>query len=301
MTVSAPKEEFSEHPRLAGIRLMCQASLFFSLMVIGVKMVSSSGMPALEPVFFRSFFGALMIAYLLRRKRISFFGKPKERKFLLVRGLAGFIALSLHFYTISVLPLGMAVILNYLSVVFVALFAMLFLGEKAEPFLISMILLSFAGVYLLVGGPEIRLSPGQAAAISMGVLSAVFAAIAVMGIRMVGYRESPLTVIFYFTFISAIGSLFYLPFGFQWPGVREWFAIALIVAGSYYGQLWMTLAYRRAPAALVSPFSFLTPLLSFIYGLVLWGEKLKISTLAGAGVMMTAGILISIRENRRQA
>jgi drug/metabolite transporter (DMT)-like permease len=282
---------------------MCQASLAFSGMVLGVKAAVST-LPALEVVFFRSFLGSLMLAALMWRKRVSFWGKGGQQKLLWLRGIAGFLALTLHFYTISVLPLGTAVILNYTGPIFVALLAMIFLKETPGAFLISMILVAFAGVYLLVQpGPQagwaVLLQRGIP--VGLAILSALFAAVAVLSIRAIRHRESPLTVIFYFTAISTLGSLFYLPFGFEWPGWKEWLALLLVAVGSFYGQLWMTIAYRRAPASLVSPFSYLTPLLSFLYGLVFWRETLTPANLTGAFLILCGGTLISVVEGRRAA
>lgn len=276
---------------------MCWGSLAFSVMVLGVKW-STATLPALEVVFFRSLLGSLMMTGLMIRKKVPFIGKPEQRKFLLMRGIAGFLALSLHFYTISVLPLGTAVMLNYTGPIFVALLAAIFLGERPGGFLISMTLVSFSGVYLLVS-PRHLLFRGEAIPLFLAILSAILAAVAVLAIRIIRHRESPLTVIFYFTAISTLGSLFYLPFGFKWPALKEWFALLLVAGGSFYGQLWMTIAYRRAPASLVSSFSYVTPLLAFFYGLIFWKETLAWTNLAGASLIILGGTLISVFEARR--
>lgn len=275
---------------------MCQASLAFSLMLIGVKMAVAT-LPALEIVFFRSFLGTLMLAALMLRKKVSFVGKPDQRKLLWLRGVSGFLALTLHFYTISILPLGTAVILSYTAIIFVAVLAALFMEERPGALLISMMLVSFIGVYFLAGA-GLRIPPEEGFAVFLGILSAIFAAVAVLAIRTVGHRESPLTLIFYFTAISAVGSLFYLPFGFQWPNLWEWFAILLVAVGSFYGQLWMTIAYRRAPASLVAPFAYVTPLLSFVYGLIFWKEVPGLVNLLGAFLIILGGSSISLSEVR---
>lgn len=276
---------------------MCQASVAFSIMILGVKGATAT-LPALEVVFFRSLFGSLLMGLLIIQKRVSFLGRPEERKFLILRGVAGFLALTLHFYTMSILPLGTAVILNYTGPVFVAILASFFLGEKPGIFLLAMILTAFAGVYLLIR-PEFRMDPSQGMAVFLAILSGFFAAVAVLTIRVLRHRESPLTVIFYFTAISTLGSLFYLPLGFIWPGWREWFFLILVAAGSFYGQLWMTISYRRAPASLVSPFAYITPLLSFIYGLVFWKETLTARNGLGALLIISGGMLISVVEAKR--
>lgn len=276
---------------------MCQASLAFSVMVIGVKMAVAT-LPALEVVFFRSLLGTLMLALLMVRKEISFVGKPEHRKLLLLRGISGFLALTLHFYTLSLLPLGTAVILNYTAIIFVALLAGVLFGEKPGSLLIAMTLLSFAGVYLLVGA-DFRVDAEQGLSVFLGILSAIFAAVAVLTIRKIGHRESPFTVIFYFTALSTVGSLFYLPLGFKWPGVTEWLSLLLVAVGSFYGQIWMTIAYRRAPASLVAPFAYVTPLLAFFYGVAFWKEMPAAASMLGAALIILGGTLISILEARR--
>ncbi len=276
---------------------MCQASVAFSIMVAGVKMATAS-LPALEIVFFRSLFGTVMMFLLMTKRKVSFLGRPEDRKLLLLRGVSGFIALSLHFYTLAVLPVGTAVILNYTGPMFVAILAMFFLGEKPGIFLISMVTISFFGLYLLIR-PEVRIDPTQGAAIALAIFSGLFAAVAVTSIRSIRRRESPLTIIFAFTAVSTLGSILYLPFGFRWPHLGGWIALAAVALGSFYGQLWMTIAYRRAPASLVAPFAYLTPLLSFLYGLVLWNERFTLHKLMGALLVIVAGITISVIEARR--
>ena len=287
---------------------MCLASLAFSLMALAVR-VAVRTLPVLEVVFFRSLLGTLLIGGVMVRRKISFLGKPEERRLLLFRGLSGFLALTLYFYTISVLPLGTAVMINYTAIIFVAVLAILFLNERPGGVLISMILVSFAGVYflvhpesgaLLLRNPESLLpAVSRGAAVTLGVLSAIFAAVAILMIRRIGERESPLTVIFYFTGISTLGSLFYLFLGFRWPNPVEWLVLLGVAVGSFFGQLWMTMAYAVGPASLVSPFSFIVPLLSFVYGLLFWQEKLTRMNLFGAFLIVVGGTVISIFEARR--
>lgn len=284
----------SQRSHLRGIFLMCKASVGFSIMALCVKWASQT-LPSLEIVFFRSLIGCVMILIVLQRHKISVFG-TRERWRMILRGITGFIALSLHFYTIAHLPLGTAVMLNYTGPIFAALFAVMFLKEKLSLFLSSMILLSFSGVYLLVGA---QLHPFNLM-IFLGLLSAVFVGMVYVLIRSIAGRQSAFTIIFYFTMVSTAGSAFYLPFGFQWPTLFEWLILAGIGIGSFYGQWWMTLSLSLAPASLVSPFSYLTPLLSFLYGLFLFGEKLTPFSVLGAFLIVVSGSIISYAETKRE-
>ncbi len=271
---------------LSAIISMTKASLAFSFMALCVKLVSRT-LPSLEAVFFRSLIGTVMIVMVMKWKRVSLLGK--QRGLMILRGLSGFAALSLHFYTIAHLPLGTAVMLNYTSPIFASLFAIAFLKEKPGVMVLAMTLLSFTGVFMLTGG---RVEHWNMM-VSLGLLSAVFVGVVYVSIRALRHHESPLTIIFYFTAVSTIGSIAFLPFGFRWPTAYEWLLLAAVGVGSFYGQLWMTIAFRRAPASLISPFSYMTPLLSFVYGLVFFNERLSAVSLIGAGLIIAGGCGLS--------
>ncbi len=274
---------------LSGILLMIQSSGAFALMALAVKWLSTS-LPCLEVVFFRSLFGALLIYAVMVQKKVPVIGHAKW--LLLGRGFSGFIALTLNFYAISKLPLGTAMLLNYTSPIFATILAILFLKERPNAWVVSMILVSFCGVYLLAGG-GIPSSAGASFAGWIGLLSAFFAAIAYIFIRSIKHRESPLTIIFHFTGFSTVGALFYLGFGFKWPNWIEWLVLVGIGIASFYGQLWMTIALRRIPASLASPFSYVAPLLSFVFGAVFFGDAITLTVVAGAILIIASSSLIS--------
>jgi len=277
---------------LSGIWLMSQSAICFSIMALCVKYASSSISP-FQIVFFRSFFGMLMVLPMILQKKVSLWGE--ERFKLTMRGVSGFGALILHFYTIAKLDLGMAVMLNYTAPIFTVIFSFFFLKERPSISLCFLILLSFMGVIFLNARSGAEWNP----AVWLALLSSIFAAIAYLSIRTIRHRESPYTVIFYFTLISTVGSLFFLK-NWKWPDLETWALIAGVVVSSFYGQVWMTTALRRAPAYLVTPFSYLHPVLSFGYGWLLWGDAVTWATAAGIFLIVGSGSLISYFETRRR-
>ena len=70
-------------------------------------------LPATELVLFRSLITFVISYLLLRRKRVNPWGNNK--KWLLIRGIAGTTALTVFFYTIQKMPLSAAVTIQYLS------------------------------------------------------------------------------------------------------------------------------------------------------------------------------------------
>ncbi len=279
-------------PYLSGIQLMSQSAICFSIMALCVKYASTSISP-FQIVFFRSFFGLVLVLPWIWRKKVSVWGE--ERLKLTARGICGFGALILHFYTIAKLELGFAIMLNYTAPIFTVIFSIFFLKERPSLSLCFLILLSFAGVVLL----NARSGAAWGPAVWLALLSSVFAAFAYLSIRTIRHRESPYTVIFYFTLISTIGSLFFLK-DWRWPDLRTWGLVAGVVIFSFYGQVWMTTALRRAPAYLVTPFSYLHPVLSFGYGWLLWRDAVTWATATGIFLIVGSGSLISWFETRRE-
>ncbi|MEI7750897.1 MAG: DMT family transporter [Candidatus Omnitrophota bacterium] len=277
---------------LSGIQLMSQSAVCFSIMALCVKYASTSLSP-FQIVFFRSFFGLLIVLPMIWHKKVPLWGE--ERFKLTARGLCGFGALILHFYTIAKLELGFAIMLNYTAPIFTVIFSIFFLKERPSLSLCFLILLSFSGVVLL----NTRSGTAWSPAVWLALLSSVFAAFAYLSIRTIRNRESPYTVIFYFTLISTVGSLFFLK-GWKWPDLGSWGLIAGVVVFSFFGQVWMTTALRRAPAYLVTPFSYLHPVLSFAYGWLLWGNAVSWLAACGIFLIVGSGSLISYFETRRE-
>jgi drug/metabolite transporter (DMT)-like permease len=270
-----------------GILQMIFAASSFAVMAIFVRFCSPA-ISSFEIVFLRSLFGGAAIAFIIWREKAAWIGKNVIILFL--RGLFGFIALSLHFYAISKLGLGTAVILNYASPIYVVILARIFLKERTGAIINWLILISFIGVYLLTGS-QFQTKPF---AIFVGIMSGILAAVAYILIRFNDDGESPYTIVFYFMVIATIGSLPLLKFGFKWPSLLEWAGLFAVVAGGFFGQIWLTKAIQSAPVSLVLPFSYLTPIVAAGAGILFWDEKLGAQSFVGALMIIASGVLIYV-------
>ena len=96
---------------------MVLATVFFALMNVMVKYIPR--ISAVEIVFFRSVVSLVMSYAILRQQRVSVWGNNK--KWLIIRGIAGSAGLLLFFATIKMMPLGSAIAIQYMSPVFTSL------------------------------------------------------------------------------------------------------------------------------------------------------------------------------------
>lgn len=132
-----------------GLRYMVLAAFFFSLMALLVK-IAGQRLPSAQLVLARSVVGVVLSYWMLRRAGVASWG---NRKGLLVfRGLAGFAALLCFFYALTKLPLAETTVIVYISPVFTAILAALFLKETLRANEIAGLVISMAGL-LLVAQP----------------------------------------------------------------------------------------------------------------------------------------------------
>ena len=267
------------------IAKMILAAISFAVMATFVKLASDT-VSSIEVVFFRSILGSLMIGAMIWKEGNSWIGR--NPKILVLRGVFGFLALSLHFYAIAKLDLGTAVMLNYTAPIFVVIFARFILNEKTTWKVNAAILLSFFGLYLLAG-PQFQ---AKSIPIILGILSGIFAALAYVFIRFNGENESSYTIIFYFTTISTIGSLPLLPFGFHWPNAHEWFELIGVSVGAFFGQVYLTKSIQKAPVSFVLPFSYLTPVFCAGLSTIIWKEFLNPQGILGGFIIIASGVAI---------
>lgn len=265
---------------------MISASASFALMAGAIKSVSGS-VSVTEIVFVRSVLGLLFIAGLVAKTRSSWIGR--EPRLLVARGAVGFIAMILYFWTLSQIDLGTAMMLNYTSPLFAFILAHALFHEKTSWITKTAVLLSFAGVTLLAA-PQLQ---AKSLPLSIGLLTGLFVGMVHILIRYSHAEEQPLTIIFYFTAISVIGSgLLLLKTGWVMPRAEDWPWLLVITVSSMAGQMGLTYSLRSAPVSIVSPFAYLTPVFGLLLGWRFWGEKLPAMSMAGCALIVLCGLVM---------
>src|SRR3990167_9566339 len=164
---------------------MLVAGLLFGCMGVFVKL-GAAHFSYIELVFYRSFFGLLLVYGIMRSQRIGVATQYTRNH--LLRGIFGSVALALFFYCITVLPLATAVTLNYTAPLFLTLLTMLVFKDKFHLPLTLAIALGFAGVVLLLHPTLEReqLLPGL-----LGLASGFLAGVAYLNVRQLAMIGEP--------------------------------------------------------------------------------------------------------------
>lgn len=261
------------------------AALMFASMGVAVRYASYS-LPSETLVFLRNLFGFFFLLPWLYHK--GFKGlKTKRLPAHITRSVTGLTAMYCFFYAIAHLPLAEAVLLNFSSPIFTAIIAIIWLGEKMTKKLMLAIMIGFSGICLI-------LKPGIGIfsyAALIGLISAVFAAMAMVSIRDLSKTEPTRRIVFYFSITATIISVFPMFWLWQTPDLKTLLAMVFAGFSATLGQLLLTHGYSLAPAAKVSPYSYNTILFAAIYGWIFWAETPDVLTLFGAILIIFAGII----------
>lgn len=275
---------------------MLVAGLLFACMGVFVKL-GAEFFTSTELVFYRSLFGLVVILALVRLRWRSLISEYPWVH--LWRGVSGFAALMLFFYSISRLPLATAVTLHYTAPLFLALLLTLVLRERPHFPLIVALILGFIGVILLL---RPTLQEGRFAAGALGLFAGFLSGVAYLNIKKLGTLGEPeWRVVFYFTVVCTLGSGLFM-------ATSELHAITLqnlwILGGlgvtATLAQLALTRAYHTGKTLVVANLAYSTVIFASLLGVLLWEETLSILSWVAIALIIISGIL-AVRATPRPA
>ncbi len=114
--------------RLKAICFMILSSIFFTTMNLLSKLASDVSL--YQKAFISNSIAFLIIAIVMLKNNISFFGRKENRKHLNIRGLCGTLSLACLYYTLDHMILSDATMLSKLGPSFAVLFGCIFLKDN---------------------------------------------------------------------------------------------------------------------------------------------------------------------------
>lgn len=288
---------------LTGIALKIASVSVFVTMASCVKAVSAD-IPAGQAVFFRSFFAIpVILGWLWLRHDLAHGLETRDPMGHLWRGLVGSAAMACGFTALGLLPLPEVTAIGYAAPLLIVVFAAMFLGETIRLYRLTAVAVGLVGVTIVLS-PRLSVDAlgGANATETLGALTAlmgaVFAALAQVFVRKLIAVERTAAIVFYFSVTAASLSLFTLPFGWVVPTPGQ--AALLVGAGLLggFGQILLTASYRYAETSVIAPFEYVSMLLALGIGYAVFEEVPTRPMLAGAGLIVLAGLFIIYRERQ---
>lgn len=272
------------------------------------KVLIEGGLTAMQLTQFRTLGNAVIAAaILLLTDRKAFALSRRQFVVMAVLGIAGVAMLQASYAAaIQLLPVGIALLLEYLAVLLVALVAFFFFRERVKPRLWIAIGLVLLGLAAVARPWEARLDP-------FGVLMALVAAVSLTIYFVVGERQvartSPLAVAFWTSLFATVFWAFFsrwweldtatfaapVELGGQWGDWMLPLVIPLlvtIVVGSFL-PFWLSLAaFKYLTATAAGVVASAEVVFAFAIAWVWLGESLDTFGLLGAAIVLS-GIVIA--------
>ncbi len=279
--------------------------MFFSALLSAlngaVAKTLGDDLSALEIVFFRNLFGVIFILITLKHTPTKLpGGKPL---LLLWRGLFGFSALLLFFYTITHIPLGEAITLNKTSPLFVAILAFFILHERLSIFGIFALFIGFVGVIMItkptavdVGLPHI-----------LGLIGGFLAAAAYTTIRKIKHIYDSRMIVLSFMSTGVLiplilfeisshyapKNLDFLLAPFVMPHTTKiWILLCIIGITATLSQWFLTKAYSSTNAGIIGIASYTIIPFSIFFGTLLGDKFPDTFTLMGIVLIVISGLMV---------
>ena len=272
------------------ILLMIGAVFCFASMDATAKYLMKEIGPA-QTIWARYTVQAILVTVLILPK-INVYGRTKYPKLQFLRSVALMMATTLFFFAFSRLGLAEASAIFNISPVLITLGAFLFLREQIGPRRVIGILVSLLGALIII-------RPGSGVFTIYAILplgAAIFYSTYSLATRFVGTDESPWTSLFYSAIFGAICYSIYIVF--NWNPMSNNALLLTIIIGLFgtAGHICLIRALTLGEASLVAPFIYTNLLFTTIWGVVLFGNFPDFWTIAGALIIVAAGIYVWARD-----
>jgi drug/metabolite transporter (DMT)-like permease len=285
--ISTANDEHSA--RIAGIGLMLLSIFLFSFGdALGKFMVTTYSVGQL--LWLRAWAALIVLSPMIWRQRGSFLNL--ERPWLqLLRVTLSTLEVAAFFLATVYLPLA-DVITYYLACpIFVTALSAIVLRERVGWRRWSAILIGFCGVLIALRPSSQTVS--WPAMIALG--GSISFALLMLITR--SLRATPDIVLASSQFAGtfALGALM-SPFGWVTPGLGSLALFAAAGCVSVSALLCVNRSLKLAPASVVVPYQYSMIVWAVIFGYVVFGDVPSISTVAGASIIIGAGLYIFLRE-----
>ncbi|HXG64249.1 MAG TPA: DMT family transporter [Blastocatellia bacterium] len=218
-----------------------------------------------------------------------------EPRILWLRSVAGSIGLICCFYALTHLPISDAVTLTNTSSIWVTLLCWLALGERPAK---SVLLAVSAGVTGVVLIQQPHFQSGKVACL-FALLNAFFTAIAMLGLNRL-HRVDPRAVVAHFSGVSSVATILFVLVTARDARIEQLsngptlLLLFMVGAMGVLGQIGMTMAFARGPAARVSVVSLSQILFGFLLDLLIWQRAINLVSVVGMFLVVapTAWLLL---------
>jgi drug/metabolite transporter (DMT)-like permease len=211
----------------------------------------------------------------------------------LARGALAVVMLGAFIYAVRALPLADAYSIFFISPLLITALSGPLLGERVDAGRWAAIAVGLLGVLVV-------LRPTGAGALTWAGVAALCSAgcyaLSVIAVRVLGRTDSTLSMVFWFTVQVTLGAGALAAPGWVPLQATHWPVVGAIAVTGAFGQFAITEAFRRGEASVVAPFEYSALGWGLALDAVLWSTGPTARMLAGAAIIVGAGLYLIQRE-----
>ncbi len=279
---------------MRGMLAAMAAFFMFTVMNVFAKLLSVRH-SVFEIAFYRNLIACMPFLFMVfvfgKRDILIIRSKPTLVGF---RAVLGALSLVTTFAAFSLMPMAETTVLLFTSSLFIPMLGVFFLGERVGPYRWAAVVIGFAGV-LIMAGPGGHMT---ALGITVAIAAALMHATLQIVLRYLGRYERPETITFYFLIIGALVMALPLPLVAVTPTLAEVPLLFGVGLSGALAQWLLTIAFRNAPAAIVTVFNYSGIVWATFFGWLIWNDWPLPQVLVGATVVILSNGLIIWRESR---
>ncbi len=277
--------------------MIAAVAAFFMLAVMNVfAKILSETHSVIEIAFYRNLIATLPFLFIIfimgKREILVINQKPGG---ILARSVVGALSLMVTFAAFAAMPMADTTAFLFTASLFIPALGYFFLKEKVGPWRWGAVIIGFMGVLVMLKPTGDVNSIGIILALSAAFMHATLQTI----LRHLGKFEKPETVTFYFVMIGTIVCALPLPFVAKPPTLGE---IPLLFAVGLTGalaQFLLSLAFKNAPAAVVTVFNYSGIIWATLFGWMIWGDWPSTAIWIGGFIVIASNVFIVWRESRK--
>jgi len=275
---------------LTGIGFMLMAVFLFALNSAAGKWLVER-YPVGEFMLIRSSFTLLFLSPLIWHAGRSAFAAAPRPRLQILRVVLSSLEVAMFFWAVSYLPLADTTTFYLAGPIYVTALSVLLLGERVGWRRWSAVLVGFAGVVI-----ALRPSPSSftlPALIALG--GSIIYALVMITTRMLRQTNDIMLMTTYFIGAVAFG-LATVPFGWVAPTAYDVLCLAGVGFANIVAQFCVIRSLKLASASVVVPYQYTLIVWSVVFGWLMFAELPDVYTIAGAAIIIAAGLYIFWRE-----
>ena len=288
--------------KVLGIIYAVSSAVSFGFVPVFAVIAYNAGTNAVTVLFFRFLIASLILAGILRCRKVELKVDKKLLGRLAYIGIVGYSATTITvFLSYNYISIGLSMTLHFIYPAVVAVLSFFIFKEKMPALKIIALAISITGVYILAGdtGSSVDLK-GVALALASGILYSLYTI--EIGKEKLMAMDG-LLITFYVSLFSAVSFFIFgavtrnFMFSLQLPAVLGILGLALI--STVFGILAYNKSIQMIGPTYAAIFSTSAPITSVIMGIILFSEKLSLTSTIGSIMVIASVLLFSYDKNEK--